>query len=170
MNDSILIIGAGAAGLMAAKELSTNKQKVTILEANNRIGGRIYTLYDGAFIKPLELGAEFIHGNLHMTTQLLNEASIPVNKVKGQMIHIKNGEQKIQDEPDAGWDELMERMQQLKKDMTVANFLKNYFSDEKYSALRRSVRGFAEGFDLADISTAGVFALRNEWMHEEGGQ
>ena len=49
MNDSILIIGAGAAGLMAAKELSANKQNVTILEANNRIGGRIYTLYGDAF-------------------------------------------------------------------------------------------------------------------------
>ncbi len=59
MTDSILIIGAGAAGLMAAKELSANKQNVIILEANNRIGGRIHTLHDKAFIKPIEAGAEF---------------------------------------------------------------------------------------------------------------
>src|SRR3954451_12746771 len=168
MNDSILIIGAGAAGLMAAKELSANKQNVTILEANNRIGGRIYTLYNDAFIKPVELGAEFIHGNLHVTRQLLNEANIPVTKVKGEMMHMENGERKLRDKSDAGWDELMERMQQLKKDMTVADFLKKYFSDQKYTSLRRSMRGFAEGFDLADISTASVFALRNEWLHEEG--
>jgi monoamine oxidase len=170
MNDSILIIGAGAAGLMAAKELSANNQNVTILEASNRIGGRIYTLYNDSFIKPVEVGAEFIHGNLHVTRQLLNEANIPVNIVKGEMMRIENGERKKQNGSDGGWDELMKRMQHLKNDMTVADFLTNYFSDEKYSSLRRSVQGFAEGFDLADISQASVFALRNEWMHEEGEQ
>jgi monoamine oxidase len=164
--DSILIIGAGAAGLMAARELSSNKQNVTILEASNRIGGRIYTLHDDAFVKPVEAGAEFIHGNLHLTKQLLSEANIPVRKVKGEMLHVENGERKKLNEFDAGWDELMNRMEQLKEDMPVADFLKKYFSDEKYSSLRISVQGFAEGFDLADISSASVFALRNEWIHE----
>ncbi|HEY6975232.1 MAG TPA: FAD-dependent oxidoreductase, partial [Chitinophagaceae bacterium] len=170
MSDSILIIGAGAAGLMAAGELSSNKQNVTILEANNRIGGRIYTLYNDAFIKPVELGAEFIHGNLHLTKQLLDKANIPLNKVKGEMMHIENGERKNQNKSDDGWDELMNCMQQLKEDMTVNDFLKKFFSDEKYFSLRKSVQGFAEGFDLADISSASVFALRNEWIHEEGEQ
>src|SRR6476620_4653833 len=167
---SILIIDAGAAGLMAARGLSSNKQNVTILEANNRIGGRIYTLHNDAFIKPVEVGAEFIHGSLHLTKQLLKEANIPSSKVKGEMMYIENGERKTQNESDAGWNELIKRMQQLKEDMTVADFLKNYFSDDKYSSLRRSMRGFAEGFDLADISSASVFALRNEWMNEEGEQ
>jgi len=170
MTDSILIIGAGAAGLMAAKELSANKQNVIILEANNRIGGRIHTLHDKAFIKPIEAGAEFIHGNLHLTKQLLNEANIPVTNVGGEMMRVKDGEWKEQDEFTEGWDELMQRMQQLKEDMTVADFLRLYFSDEKYIPLRRSAQGFAEGFDLADISKASVFALRNEWMHEEDKQ
>jgi len=164
--DSILIIGAGAAGLMAARELSSNEQNVTILEASNRIGGRIYTFHDDVFVKPVEAGAEFIHGNLHLTKQLLGEANIPVKKVKGEMLHIENGEQKKQNESNAGWGELTKRMQQLKEDMTVADFLKKYFSDEKYFSLRRSVQGFVEGFDLADISSASVFALRSEWIHE----
>ena len=130
-----------------------------------------YTLYMVMhFIRPVELGAEFIHGNLPITKQLLNEANIYITKVRGEMMHIENGERKKQNESEAGWDELMKRMQQLKKDMTVADFLKKYFNDEKYTSLKRSVRGFAEGFDLADISAASVFALRNEWTHEEGGQ
>src|SRR6266487_5220340 len=170
MNDLILIIGAGAAGLMAAKELSANKQNVIVLEANNRVGGRIYTLYDDTFIKPVEAGAEFIHGNLHLTQQLLNNANIPCKAVKGKMIRVENGEWKKQNEFTEGWDELMQHMQQLKEDITVADFLKFYFSDEKYSVLRRSVQGFAEGFDLADIQVASVFSLRKEWMHEEDRQ
>jgi monoamine oxidase len=168
--DSILIIGAGATGLMAAGQLSANKKNVTILEANNRIGGRIYTLYEDSFIKPVEAGAEFIHGNLHLTKQILNEAKIPLTKIEGKMIRVKNGKWEEQNNFITGWDELMKRMQQLKKDMTLADFLKKYFSDEKNASLRKSVRGFAEGFDLADISTASVFALRNEWAHEEGKQ
>src|SRR3954452_15731748 len=109
--DTILIIGAGAAGLMAAKELSANKQNVIILEANNRIGGRIYTIHNNAFIKPVEAGAEFIHGNLHLTRQLLNEANIPVSRVTGKMMRIENGEWKNEDEFIIGWDELMKRME-----------------------------------------------------------
>ncbi|MCI0613997.1 FAD-dependent oxidoreductase, partial [bacterium] len=44
--NNVLIIGAGAAGLAAAKELSDAGKKVTVLEARDRIGGRIYTYHD----------------------------------------------------------------------------------------------------------------------------
>ena len=44
MNTEIIIIGAGAAGLMSARELAKAGKKVVILEARNRIGGRILSL------------------------------------------------------------------------------------------------------------------------------
>ncbi len=52
----IIIIGAGAAGLMAAKELSGKGKKVTVLEARNRPGGRIDTLHLAEFLQPAEAG------------------------------------------------------------------------------------------------------------------
>jgi len=58
----------------------------------------------------------------------------------------------------------------LKEDMTIAAFLSENFSGKKYDALRNSVQKFAEGFDLADAEKASVFALRDEWSHEEGPQ
>jgi monoamine oxidase len=169
MNDTIIIIGAGAAGLMAAKELSSKQQTVIVLEANKRLGGRIYTLYD-VFEKPVEAGAEFIHGKLALTHELLKASNITFHATKGKMLHVENGEWKKQNEFTVGWHELMQKMEQLKQDMTVAAFLNENFSDKKYDALIDSVKNFAEGFDLADVEKASVFALSDEWSHEEEEQ
>jgi monoamine oxidase len=57
-----LIIGAGMAGLAAAHDLDTAGETTIILEARDRIGGRIFTDRTLADI-PVELGAELIHGD-----------------------------------------------------------------------------------------------------------
>src|SRR5688572_5986892 len=62
----VVIIGAGAAGIAAATKLKKAGFDVTILEARNRIGGRIWTDYKLAN-NPIELGAEFIHGSEVLT-------------------------------------------------------------------------------------------------------
>jgi len=77
-----LIIGAGAAGMLAASELSIRGFKITMLEANDRIGGRINTIIDRSFDNPLETGAEFIHGNLPQTISLLNEQALNLPLLK----------------------------------------------------------------------------------------
>lgn len=59
---STLIIGAGMAGISAARDLHDAGQAVTVLEARSRIGGRIHTDRNFADF-PIELGAEFIHGD-----------------------------------------------------------------------------------------------------------
>lgn len=61
-NGSVTIIGAGAAGLYAAWLLKNAGATVRILEATDRIGGRIHTL-EGFSDFPIELGAEEIHGH-----------------------------------------------------------------------------------------------------------
>lgn len=161
-----IIIGAGAAGLMAAKIISATGEKVMILEAAQRIGGRIQTVHLPGFRQPIEAGAEFIHGNVPVTMQLLAEARIDYVPVGGKMWQSRNGKWQPQEEVTEGWDEVMQRMQELTTDMPVADFLYQYFSGEQQASLRQSVQQFAEGFDLADIFTASTFALRDEWMHE----
>src|SRR3984885_1522354 len=61
-NPSVIVIGAGVAGLAAAARLAESGVSVTILEARDRIGGRVFTRRDAATPIPIELGAEFIHG------------------------------------------------------------------------------------------------------------
>lgn len=58
----VLVIGAGMAGLAAAKKLREAGKRVIVLEARNRIGGRIYT-HPTWKDAPLDLGATWIHGD-----------------------------------------------------------------------------------------------------------
>jgi monoamine oxidase len=163
----IIIIGAGAAGLMAAKELSVHGYAVTILEAKDNPGGRICTDIHNKFGMPVEPGAEFIHGKLKLTTQLLKEGNISYSAVNGNILRVIDGKINKPNNSDEQWDELMQRMNELKEDVTIHDFLQTYFSDDKYAQLRRSVQDFAEGFDLADITKAAVTPLKKEWEHEE---
>jgi monoamine oxidase len=58
----VIIVGAGIAGLSAAKELQHLSRSVLILEANNRIGGRAYVGYIGDDKVPIDYGGAWIHG------------------------------------------------------------------------------------------------------------
>jgi monoamine oxidase len=170
MSSSVIIIGAGAAGLMAARELSAKGQRVTILEARNRAGGRMHTIHSAAFTVPVEAGAEFVHGKLPATRQLLQEAGIGYTPVEGRMIEVKKGRWHRQQHFVDGWETLMEHLKALQEDMTVRDFLDRHFSAPRYAGLRLSVQRFAEGYDGADINKASVLALRDEWEKEEDEQ
>ncbi|MGF1643479.1 MAG: flavin monoamine oxidase family protein [Thiotrichales bacterium] len=57
----VLVIGAGLAGLATATELNRKGHDVVVLEARDRIGGRIWTSTKWSDM-PLDLGATWIHG------------------------------------------------------------------------------------------------------------
>jgi monoamine oxidase len=57
---SVIVIGAGAAGLAAARDLRARGSSVTVLEARDRIGGRVWT-HRGLGV-PVDLGATWIQG------------------------------------------------------------------------------------------------------------
>lgn len=160
----IIIIGAGASGLMAARELSRAGKKVRILEAQDRIGGRIHTLSAGGFSAPVELGAEFIHGGQRITLQLLEEYKIPYHKVAGSMLRKRKGKFSHLNDLIPHSNTLEEKLNLIKEDMSVETFLHLYFSDSKYEELCQSIRSFVEGFEAADPSKASTLAFKNEWL------
>tara|TARA_B100000900_G_scaffold80871_1_gene65133 strand:+ start:187 stop:1485 length:1299 start_codon:yes stop_codon:yes gene_type:complete len=73
--NKVLVIGAGISGLAAAKDLNDSGYDVTILEAKDRIGGRLYT--DRSLGVPLEVGANWIHDN--------NPETNPIMKIKKEL-------------------------------------------------------------------------------------
>jgi monoamine oxidase len=163
----IIIIGAGAAGLAASMELSKAGKKVLTLEARDRIGGRIYTTESSEFSQPIEAGAEFIHGQLPVTIDLLRKADLNYELIKGNSWKVTNGIVQKDEEFIEGWDVLIKKLKALKEDQTIANFLHTHFIGAQYKELRTSTLQYTEGYNAADPDRASTFALREEWESED---
>src|SRR5215213_5780558 len=79
----VLVLGAGVAGLAAAQELSQAGMRVIVIEARDRIGGRIFTRHVPGHPLPIELGAEFIHGRPPESFALVEQAGLLVYEING---------------------------------------------------------------------------------------
>lgn len=163
---TIIIIGAGIAGLTAANILA-DKYKVLILEGANRIGGRIHSITSGDFSQVIEAGAEFIHGRQKETLRLLKGAGIAYEAVEGEMYRKEKNEIKEEEEFIDGWDQLLKKMKSVQQDMTLYDFLQQYFGEDRHADIRRQAIAYAEGFDVADVKKVSIKALYREWSREE---
>lgn len=166
----IVIIGAGAAGLIAARELGRAGKRVTLLEARDRCGGRIHSLAPAEFGYPAEGGAEFVHGEAPVTRGLLREAGLSLLPVKGTRWNVENGVFSRDEPTNPHTDRLHRTLAELKSDMPIAEFLQRYFAGPEHSRLRHSVTRMVEGYDAADPARVSTFALREEWMSRGGPQ
>ncbi|HEY3404441.1 MAG TPA: NAD(P)/FAD-dependent oxidoreductase [Ohtaekwangia sp.] len=165
--DSIIIIGAGAAGLSAARKISEAGKTVTVLEARTRIGGRIFTAHEKDFSMLIETGAEFIHGDLPLTKSLAKAAEATLQKGEGQNWNLEEGIPSEGDSFEAGWDELLHELKKLEHDVSIGEFLRTHFAAPQYDSLRESVIRFVQGFDAADPDKASAFGLREEWTNSD---
>jgi monoamine oxidase len=161
----VIIIGGGASGLAAGKKIAKAGKKVFVLEARNRLGGRIHTLNVTGFSTHIEAGAEFVHGDMPATKSLLKEGDIEFFSTAGKYYRIKNGKfQKIRNL----WITfliVLSKAYSLKQDMPFSKFLDQYLNKEKFKDVRETARAFVEGYDAADIKRASTFALRAEWKN-----
>src|SRR5215475_7017990 len=87
----IVVIGAGAAGLAAARTLTQAGQAVILLEARDRIGGRILSIREPRFAATVELGAEFIHGMPAEILDILQNAGVAPVEVGEEHLSIYDG-------------------------------------------------------------------------------
>ena len=164
----VIIIGGGATGLIAARQLCRQGKKVVILEARRRLGGRIYTFRDDRFNSPVEAGAEFVHGKLETTISLLKEYKIKFIPARGQVWHKRRGEaEKNKDIVPEHHRQLAKKLKALKRDVTVQAFLDRNFKDTEYTILRLSVKGFVEGYESAELERFSTFAFRKDWLEAE---
>jgi monoamine oxidase len=159
-----VIVGAGAAGLMTARELARAGKKVTILEARDRCGGRIYPLSAQEFGYPAEGGAEFVHGVAPVTRALMREAGLSLLPIEGTRWGARDGTFSPNESRLAHGALLHRALSELETDLPVAEFLKTHFTDQKYAELRDAVKRMVEGYDAADPDRASTFAFRDEWM------
>jgi len=163
----VLIVGAGAAGLVAAAELARAGRSALMLEARDRIGGRVFTLKNPGFPIPLELGAEFIHGRVKATFEVLEAAGQAALDAAGEHWMRRGG--RLAKMGDARFKEIqgsLERAASLRrKDVSFAQYLRQ----TQLSAESRSfARLMVEGFDAAEPTEVSALSIADEWR--SGGE
>jgi monoamine oxidase len=161
----VLVVGAGAAGLAAARVVSDAGHSVTVLEARERIGGRIFTREDSGLPVPLELGAEFVHGSAEVSFALMRAAGTVAIDTAGEAFAFEHGRMSERLDPFPLVTRAMRRAAQLSHDVSIATFAQSLPADERAAVLTMTA-----GFDAADPARASTLALAAEWSDDEEGQ
>ena len=167
---NFLIVGAGAAGLMIARELARAGKRVTVIEARDRCGGRIYPLPTQEFGYKAEGGAEFVHGAAPVTRTVMREAGLSLLPRAGTRWSTRTGAL-LPDEsslPHAG--RFHQALSAVKADLPIAEFLETHFAERQYDQLRRTITRTVEGYDAADPRRFSTVAFRDEWAGRDEGQ
>ncbi|HKT49463.1 MAG TPA: NAD(P)/FAD-dependent oxidoreductase [Candidatus Angelobacter sp.] len=161
-NADVIVIGAGAAGLVAARELSAAGLKVLVLEARDRMGGRIYTDHSLGF--PVELGAEFVHGRSPDTFEFITRARLEIAEVAGEMRRKRNGVWGDSGHVMAEVNHLFDNMPANEPDQSFKHYIERtqYSPETKQLAL-----DFVEGFHAAQPDRVSVQWLIHTTRAEE---
>jgi monoamine oxidase len=154
----VIVIGAGAAGLAAANRLVENGVDVTILEARDRIGGRVWTLRPSTLAVPIEFGAEFLHGETPELNEIVSRAHLRVVDVAGRRWASTQGRLRLMDD---FWERLDRSMRRLSdkrdRDRSFAEALAGMRSLAPTD--RRLASQYVEGFHAADLGRISERAL-----------
>lgn len=155
----VVIVGAGAAGLTALRELDRAGKRVLCLEARDRIGGRIYTVHDVRSPIPIELGAEFVHGLPPEIVDIAESAPLTLYKCTEHAVHVRNGRPQARKDAWLQVDEVMSAMEAAVKDgreETFAEFLAGSNAPREAKELATS---YVEGFNAARAEVIGIASM-----------
>jgi monoamine oxidase len=149
----VLIIGAGAAGLTAWRELHSAGLRVVLLEARKRIGGRILTDYSTS--SPIELGAEFVHGKPKAVWPILEKARLEVVESSDSRMFFDQGRLYPFEEY---WKIIQAVNGQIEPtdDIPYEGFLEKV---ETSALAKRITKSYVEGFNAARAELIGTRAI-----------
>ena len=152
-----VVVGAGVAGLAAAGTLARAGWNVTILEARDRIGGRIHTLHDPLCPVPVELGAEFVHGMPRELFDLIHAHRLPAVEVSGGHLCYRDGRLEACDDFEKV-EGLLAKMGEARQrdDESFERFLERVEADEE---TKIHAIDYVESFNAARKERISVHAL-----------
>ena len=160
MEPAIAIVGAGVAGLAAASELRRHGVTACVYEAALRVGGRVLTHHDPRLPVPVELGAEFVHGDAPETLRIARDARLLVADVAGEAWTASAGHLR-RESPMPAVDRTLEGIDPGHPDESVSTFLARRRSPRARRD-RARVLEFVSGFHAADPERIGVHSIAPE--------
>ena len=165
----VIVIGAGAAGLAAARVLSRQGFDITVLEARQRIGGRMWT--DRTLGVPLDLGASWIHGIVgNPVTMLARRFSQPLfawDYEDSRVVDLTGHQARALDHYDAlaeALEEFAEENDDALTRLSVADSIASVRHQKQFKGLSAAELGFLSAImvelefaaDADNLSLAGV--------------
>jgi monoamine oxidase len=166
-NFDIVIVGAGAAGLSAANALGSSGLSLLVLEARERIGGRMFTERDPVCRVPVELGAEFIHGRPPEILGPLQSNGNKILETEGDSWCNRDGTLS-QCDFFSEVDDILQLMDEKAPDESFLSFLDRCCGDPKITAeAKQSALDYVIGFNAANPALVGVHWLVDSIRAEE---
>lgn len=164
----VIVIGAGVAGLSAAIRLAEAGLEVQIIEARERIGGRVWTKYSQEISSPIELGAEFVHGKVDEIWRYQQPGRIDLYEGKGSRWCEQDGRLTICDFFEQISGVLDKVSKYVGPDVSFQEFL-DKLEDVKPESRQRATN-YVMGFHAGDPREIGVCAVRLDTKAEEDTQ
>jgi len=164
----VIIIGAGAAGLAAARELARHGFKAIVIEARDRIGGRIWTQRIAGWPRPVELGAEFIHGGNRALWSLVRHAGMEKQPVPARHWLFQSGRLRPQLDTQKRIDVVMRRIGRGFRS-SAGEWLQLHASSIS-AADRLLMQNYVENFHGAPLSRMSARTLRAAAAAEDDAQ
>lgn len=166
----VVVIGAGLAGLAAARALASAGLEVVVLEARGRLGGRVATVHDMASPLAIELGAEFVPGPGSRSWEVVRGAGVLACEIAGGERNLRAGVTGPAEEGDAfeRFDELLVGLApESVPDRSLIDFLSESDFSEEFNA---QAGAFVEGYHTAPIDQVGMhwLAVAARADHERG--
>ncbi len=153
----VLVLGAGIAGLACARTLAERGQRVCLVEATDRLGGRILT--HRVANQVVELGAEFVHGRPPELLTLIAEAGLTLVERTGTQVSFDDGHLTAEGSSrDGMFDPLEELRSYTGPDLSFQNYLAQSASGLNPDT-RQAAIGYVEGFNAADANQISSISL-----------
>lgn len=176
-NQRVIVVGAGMSGLAAAHHLRQKGFSVTVLEAADRIGGRMYTNRELGF--PIDLGASWIHepgGN--PLTELANQVSAMrhTTQYDSQVTFDANGRELSDSEFNRAYRRYQRYLaaairfgEQSSVDMSVQSAFDQVINPQDLSEKERRLLDFNMGIEIKDSAAANLSDLSVKALLTLGG-